>query len=211
MKSNAITDETVYYGRAGSSGSLAFMSCYYKKRMDTENSDLLAKKVVDLYHCNLNYFENQRTSNEILYGRSGYLYSLLLLKRGTDFPIDILSDVCKLIINSGKNNLMSNNKNKILKYCWSKKMYLGALHGYCGILYMLLDPQWCHGAPGAIYLAIRTYKYYEIASKIANVIWKRGLLRKGIGLCHGVAGNGYSFLSIYNAKGEIKYLYYALM
>lgn len=30
-----------------------------------------------------------------------------------------------------------------------------------------------------------------------EVIWKRGILRKGCGLCHGTAGNAYAFLSLY--------------
>lgn len=29
------------------------------------------------------------------------------------------------------------------------------------------------------------------------MIWHRGLLRKGPGLCHGVSGNGYAFLLLY--------------
>lgn len=42
-----------------------------------------------------------------------------------------------------------------------------------------------------------------------EVIWQRGLLRKGYGICHGTAGNGYAFLSLYKLTQEKKYLYRA--
>ncbi|CAB1341188.1 unnamed protein product [Coregonus sp. 'balchen'] len=41
------------------------------------------------------------------------------------------------------------------------------------------------------------------------VIWQRGLLRKGYSICHGTAGNAYSFLSLYQVTQEKKYLYRA--
>ena len=54
---------------------------------------------------------------------------------------------------------------------------------------------WCHGAPGTIYLMAKAFlvfkdqKYLESAIKSANgVLWEKGLLKKGPGLCHGVAG-----------------------
>lgn len=52
-------------------------------------------------------------------------------------------------------------------------------------------------------------KYLKEAADCAEVIWQRGLLRKGYGLCHGTAGNGYAFLSLYQQTQEKKYLYRA--
>lgn len=43
----------------------------------------------------------------------------------------------------------------------------------------------------------------------SDVIWQRGLLRKGYGICHGTSGNGYSFLSLYHLTQDKKYLYRA--
>jgi len=64
--------------------------------------------------------------------------------------------------------------------------------------------QWCHGAPGHIFLLLRAHEvfkedsYLELA-KISSqsTIFNRGLLRKGVGLCHGISGNAFAFLSIY--------------
>ncbi|KAF6024460.1 LANCL2 [Bugula neritina] len=42
-----------------------------------------------------------------------------------------------------------------------------------------------------------------------DVVWKRGLLRKGYGICHGVAGNAYTFLSLYKLSKDKKHLHRA--
>lgn len=52
-------------------------------------------------------------------------------------------------------------------------------------------------------------KYLRDAVECSDVIWQRGLLRKGYGICHGTAGNGYSFLSLYRLTQDKKYLYRA--
>ncbi|XP_064102631.1 lanC-like protein 2 [Macrobrachium nipponense] len=51
--------------------------------------------------------------------------------------------------------------------------------------------------------------YLEHARKSADCIWERGLLRKGYGLCHGTAGNGYALLYFYQVTKEPDYLYRA--
>jgi lantibiotic modifying enzyme len=63
--------------------------------------------------------------------------------------------------------------------------------------------QWCHGAPGHILLLVKAYAvfenehYLQRARQIADeVVWPRGLLRKGVGLCHGIAGNAYALLAV---------------
>lgn len=80
---------------------------------------------------------------------------------------------------------------------------------------------WCHGAPGAIYMFLEAHaviqckattlenlifhifqlfggrQYLDAAIKSADVIWERGILRKSYSLCHGVAGNAYALMAIY--------------
>ncbi|KAH7725575.1 Lanthionine synthetase C-like protein [Aphelenchoides avenae] len=71
---------------------------------------------------------------------------------------------------------------------------------------------WCHGAPGVILLFMSAYivfeqpAYLEAARRCADLIWQRGVLKKGPGICHGVAGNGYAFLLMYRLTGEQDYL-----
>lgn len=39
-------------------------------------------------------------------------------------------------------------------------------------------------------------------TRAAEVTWRRGLLKKGPGLCHGAAGNGYALLSVYRCTRD---------
>ncbi|KAJ0174277.1 hypothetical protein K1T71_010423 [Dendrolimus kikuchii] len=76
---------------------------------------------------------------------------------------------------------------------------------------------WCHGAPGTIYLMAKAFlvykeqKYMDACIRAAEVVWQKGLLRKGPGICHGVAGNGYVFLLLHRLTADEKYLYRAKM
>lgn len=91
--------------------------------------------------------------------------------------------------------------------------------------------QWCHGAPGLIPLLCSviytgvddgrggiTYSgggpemHTILRDRLASagdVIWARGLLKNGTGLCHGTAGNGYALLGLYRATGDERMLHRA--
>lgn len=83
--------------------------------------------------------------------------------------------------------------------------------------------QWCHGAPGFIpllcYLGNHhnvmentsqhkppTVSYAHLAKQASECIWERGLLTKGMGLCHGISGNAYAFLTLYRYDKEEAHL-----
>lgn len=75
---------------------------------------------------------------------------------------------------------------------------------------------WCHGAPGIALLLAKAHqayggdKYLNACVEIGDLVWKKGLLRKGPGLCHGVAGNGYVSLMLYRLTKRPKYLHRAI-
>jgi lantibiotic modifying enzyme len=52
-------------------------------------------------------------------------------------------------------------------------------------------------------------RYLQAAKACADVIWSRGLLKKGFGLCHGISGNAYAFLAMYKLTDDQAYLYKA--
>lgn len=60
------------------------------------------------------------------------------------------------------------------------------------------------------YLVFKEEKYLNSCRKMADLIWKKGLLKKGPGICHGVAGNGYVFLLMYRLTTEDIYLHRAI-
>ncbi|KAM3396091.1 lanC-like protein GCR2 [Capsicum galapagoense] len=71
---------------------------------------------------------------------------------------------------------------------------------------------WCHGAPGVALTLAKAAKVFadeeflEAAREAEEVVWKRGLLKR-IGICHGLSGNAYVFLSLYRLTGKEEYLY----
>jgi hypothetical protein len=61
--------------------------------------------------------------------------------------------------------------------------------------------QWCHGAPGIV-ATIGDLLPPELAVAGGELTWRAGPLRKGPGLCHGTAGNGFAFLRLHALTGE---------
>ena len=65
--------------------------------------------------------------------------------------------------------------------------------------------QWCHGAPGIV-ATMGDLIPRELAVGAGEAIWQAGPLRKGPGLCHGTAGNGFAFLKLHVLTGEPRWL-----
>eukprot|EP00882_Tetradesmus_deserticola_P008922 GHRQ01009412.1.p1 GENE.GHRQ01009412.1~~GHRQ01009412.1.p1 ORF type:complete len:351 (+),score=127.18 GHRQ01009412.1:199-1251(+) len=71
---------------------------------------------------------------------------------------------------------------------------------------------WCHGAPGAVFLWCKAYEvlgddvYMQAAQRAGEVVWQQGLLKKGPGLCHGVAGNAYALLRLWKTTQDDTWL-----
>jgi len=210
--------------------------------------------------------QKKKMDNEMLYGRVGYLYALLVVKQlQTELiPAAVIQQVVTDVIKAGVDGASANTRKKSalpLFYQWYNEEYIGAAHGYIGIFFMILQAKvicpgsvseqqeklvlesmdalltlrfpsgnlppcvgdaddrlmhWCHGAPGAIHLYALAWKLYKKPSYLsachdfADNIWNRGLLKRGYGLCHGVAGNGYGLLCMYQVTGDCQYLWKAI-
>lgn len=62
---------------------------------------------------------------------------------------------------------------------------------------------------GSLYSQVfQDKQFLQAAIEAAEVVWKRGLLKR-VGICHGVSGNAYVFLSLYTLTGKVEYLYRA--
>jgi hypothetical protein len=69
--------------------------------------------------------------------------------------------------------------------------------------------QWCHGSPGIVTLLAGLPADEEtdrLLSAGGELTWRAGPLTKGVGLCHGTAGNAYAFLSLYSRSGDERWL-----
>jgi hypothetical protein len=67
--------------------------------------------------------------------------------------------------------------------------------------------QICHGAPGVIVALARLApqagsRTEELLRMGGELTWRAGPLAKGSNLCHGTAGNGYAFLSLFRRTGQ---------
>ncbi|XP_010241998.1 PREDICTED: lanC-like protein GCL2 isoform X2 [Nelumbo nucifera] len=73
---------------------------------------------------------------------------------------------------------------------------------------------WCHGAPGVALTLVKAAEVFggrqflKAAGDAGEVVWNRGLLKR-VGICHGVSGNAYVFLSLYRLTGNLEFLYRA--
>lgn len=217
------------------------------------DTSVLLEKILELIKMQ----EVPGTPDELLYGRTGGLYAMLLIKQQLPKQVIIrdehITQHINLMLKSGQT---MESFGRPLFYSWHGKEYVGAAHGYAGILYMLLEAykylnsdqlklikeainfiqgirypscnypssigsqtdrlvHWCHGAPGVVHLLIKAYtvyreqSYLESALACGDVIWERGILKKGFSLCHGISGNAYAFLHLYQLTRDPKHLYRA--
>lgn len=244
----------------GDAGPLAVAAVvHHRLKNQADSHDCLAK-LLSLQRSVLS--PDSDVSDELLYGRAGYLYALLYVNKEIGPEVvdeTTIAKVVTAILESGKSLSKEEKRSERcpLLYEWHKKQYVGAAHGLAGIYYMLMQPaarvsrevlnellrpsvdylrhkrfrsgnypsslsnesdrlvHWCHGAPGVLHTLImahkvfREEKYLRDAVDCGELIWQKGLLRKGYGLCHGTAGNGYAFLSLYQLTHDKKYLYRA--
>lgn len=246
----------------GDAGPLAVAAVVYHRLQRHQEADDCINRLMQ-YHERV-VKGSGGLPDELLYGRAGYLYSLLFINQhfGQDkIPLDYIQQVCEAIIASGEHQSRKFRveKQSPLMFEWYQELYVGAAHGLSGIYYFLMQPglvrsvehlhrlvkpsvdhvcglkfpsgnyppcvgderdllvHWCHGSPGVVYMLLQAYKvfggqeYLENALQCGEVVWRYGLLKKGYGLCHGAAGNAYTFLTLYRHTQDPKHLYRACM
>jgi hypothetical protein len=70
----------------------------------------------------------------------------------------------------------------------------------------------CHGSPGIVCRlagAPRTPAWDALLIGAGELTWQAGPLEKGVGLCHGTAGNGYALLKLWQRSGDEIWLHRA--
>ena len=142
----------------GKSGIYMFYCIYSIEVKSKETFDKFFQKLIKLK----SFSESKEAEVELLYGTTGYLYTLLFLKKYIDSFGQ--NDDIKNIISLNMNNLLietilkifdiliNSGINYMIKYKWNKsflypfpvgeeepEFYLGAAHGLIGAIYMLLS------------------------------------------------------------------------
>jgi hypothetical protein len=65
--------------------------------------------------------------------------------------------------------------------------------------------QWCHGAPGIV-TSLGDHLDEDLALAAGELVWRAGPIAKGANLCHGTAGNGFTFLTLHARTGDERWL-----
>ncbi|XP_043229390.1 glutathione S-transferase LANCL1-like isoform X2 [Amphibalanus amphitrite] len=185
----------------GEAGALAVTAALEHRMGRTDRAADYAQRVLSM----VGTVQTSRSMpDELLYGRSGYLAALLYLhsQLGEHAPAgltDAMQKVPELVGQSALSDLVR----PTVDYLVSLRLASG---NYPSSLESVLSDRlvhWCHGAPGFSHMLCLAYKvfgddrYLQLAQEAAEVVWRRGLLKKGYGLCHGAAGNAYTFLHVY--------------
>ena len=137
------------------------------------------------------------------HGVVGILNCLLCLNK---------SELEQITLDKNKGDLESLIKDTIRaldSYCWPESGNLRSSMESSASHDKLVH--WCHGAPGHVLLLVKASEVFQDTSFLdrareigTKVIWPRGLLRKGVGLCHGITGNAYSLLALGRPHKRIK-------
>lgn len=124
------------------------------------------------------------------HGVVGILHTLLCLEES---ELKVLDDKYNI------HRAIQESIYKLQNFCWlsgNLDSSINASHRVDRLVH------WCHGATGHILLLNKAFQVYgnndykQLAQNLAHdVVWKRGLLRKGVGLCHGISGSAYALLA----------------
>lgn len=93
---------------------------------------------------------NKYGSDELLVGRAGFLSGVYWLNqtlRPQPFARDAIVELCESIVQSGRQYSKAKRCSFPLMYQYHSTEYLGAAHGLCGILHMLLESPWYSDDP----------------------------------------------------------------
>lgn len=124
---------------AGKSGIVALKAvvCFYRKTNYKFYLEQLASFAEELK-------DSHELPDELLYGRVGYLYSLLFVRAKIDGANRIVEDQLireqiTLILKSGQMTARKHHPDLALAFYWHNKFYIGAAHGITGIIHVLLE------------------------------------------------------------------------
>lgn len=145
MKSKVKERISFYFGPVG----VFTLGCKLFKFSENEKEfDLSLKQVLEITEVVISSLPNKFYS-EILYGKTGFLYCLLVLQKDCKYNFEgQILQITKNIIDEGVENFKNSYKVEFdllhlppdfrLQYFFHSKEYLGGAHGFFGILYILL-------------------------------------------------------------------------
>ncbi|XP_069472012.1 glutathione S-transferase LANCL1 isoform X3 [Ambystoma mexicanum] len=197
----------------GDAGPLAVGAAVYYELQQEKEAEECIRRLLQMHQSAVKL--DARMADELLYGRLGYLYALLFVNKRFNeekIPASYIQQPDCGVCQDSLQRLVKPSVDFVNQLKFPSGNFPPCIDDTRDLLV-----HWCHGAPGVIYMLIQAYKMFREQSYLtsflqcADVIWQRGLLKKGYGLCHGAAGNAYGFLALYNLTEDLKYLHRACM
>lgn len=193
----------------GDAGPLALGAVVYQRLGRASESQDCVDRLLSLSQQALT---DSSLPDELLFGRSGYLLSLLFVRHhlgNETIPQTVIRQVCERIIESGRALSRAQRSSSPLMYEWHDKKYLGAAHGLVGILHTLLvanDPSLKSELTSSIkptldYLMTMKFPSGNYPSSVGS--GSGDLL---VHWCHGAPGWIHLFALAYKVFGDAKYL-----
>ncbi|CAF3305988.1 unnamed protein product [Rotaria socialis] len=195
----------------GDPGPLAIAAVIYNDL----NDERMVNKCIDKIISMKDDAASDSKPDEFLYGRTGYLYSLIFVRRKIRSDIidnRIVTEVFESIIKSGEKYANETRSRSPLMYQWHDKEYMGAAHGVSGIIYLLLNV-----AQDDLCSNLRPYVQSHLLPTIEFLTTKRlpsgnylsssdSTTDRLVQWCHGATGFVFLFVRTYETTGNRSYL-----
>ncbi|XP_008280962.1 glutathione S-transferase LANCL1 isoform X2 [Stegastes partitus] len=195
----------------GDAGPLAVAAVVYYRLQRPQETDECINRLLQ-YHQTV-VAGSGGVPDEMLYGRVGYLYSLVFINQqlGQDrIPLQYIQQISESVLASGEHlsrKFRLQNQSPLM-YEWYQELYVGAAHGLAGIFYFLMQPG---------FVSVEEHVHRLVKPSVDHVCrlkFPTGNYPPCIGddrdllvhWCHGSPGVVYMLLQAYRAFGIPQYL-----
>ncbi|XP_014851913.1 PREDICTED: lanC-like protein 1 [Poecilia mexicana] len=199
----------------GDTGPLAVAAVVYSRLQRAQEAEDCISRLLRYQQAVLS--RSGGLPDELLYGRVGFLSSLVFLNQqlGPDrVPLHCIQQVSEAVLVSGQQlsrKLRLQNQSPLM-YEWYQEQYVGAAHGLAGIYYFLLQPGFVSTEEQVLQLVQPSVEH------VCRLRFPSGNYPPCIGddrdqlvhWCHGAPGVVYMLLQAYKVLGNPRYLEEAL-
>ncbi|XP_026218941.1 glutathione S-transferase LANCL1 [Anabas testudineus] len=197
----------------GDAGPLAVAAVVYYRLQRGQETDECINRLLQYHQAVV----TGGLPDELLYGRMGYLYSLIFINQqlGHDrIPLQYIQQISEAVLASGEHlsrKFRIQNQSPLM-YEWYQEQYVGAAHGLAGIYYFLMQP-------GLVSVVEHVHRLVRPSvDHVCRLKFPSGNYPPCIGddrdllvhWCHGSPGVIYMLLQAHRAFGAPQYLADAL-
>lgn len=195
----------------GDAGPLAVAAVVFHRLNRTQESEECINRLLQFHKSVVKGSGN--LPNELLYGRVGFLSSLIFINQQFQqerIPLQYIQQICDAVLISGQtlSQRMRVEQQIPLMYEWYQEHYVGAAHGLAGIYYFLMQPGFV-SSEGIVSALVKPSVDYVCHLKFPSGNYppcvgdNRDLLMHW---CHGSPGVIYMLLQAYKVFGQQQYL-----